>query len=490
MANQVAARLAGDDYQHLMAWGHLLELLLPGHRLHEVKVEDADAAFVDDVTLRYELGAGKPDTFLQVKYHVDQRGLYSTDALLEAKGRGRSLLRKFYETWRALQREPGHPIELWLKTNWTWDPADRVRECIRGEDNALSEAFFTASQESDIGRARERWQSHLSLSDDEFRAFVSTLRLRLGFDCADELEQRLAERMMFLQLKHDRAALLTAVGIVRKLIKTRRKALRRADVEALIAAHDLYLPVTAEQATTVYLSTVKQQQFDLPPDFHLDWRPHFEGDAMKRTHRVLDPTAWNHTMLPELLALERRLGEGTTARTIRARGLARLSAWFALGHTFSDVARYTIEIDQQGKLWRTDAAPSHLTVVETGSEEIAGGDQSAVAVGLSVTGSLEEDVRAHLLSAGTAAAVVFLQPDRQLGRGCFSSAGDVTAFARAAKEHMRRLVRKRGAYRLLLFYFGPLSGACFLGHQLNAVARQILIMEDQDPGYAPAFLLT
>jgi hypothetical protein len=44
--------------------------------------------------------------------------------------------------------------------------------------------------------------------------------------------------------------------------------------------------------------------------------------------------------------------------------------------------------------------------------------------------------------------------------------------------------------RLLLFYFGPLSGACFLGHQLNAVARQIQIMEDQDPGYAPAFLLT
>jgi hypothetical protein len=490
MANQVAARLAGDDYQHLIAWGYLLELLLPGSRLREVTVEDADAAFVDDLTLKYEPGAAKPDTFLQVKYHVDQRGQYSTDALLDAKGHARSLLRKFFETWRTLQHEPGRPIELWLKTNWTWDPADRVRQCIRGDDNALAEAFFTAPQGSGIGQVRERWQSHLSLSAAEFRAFASSLRLRLGFDCADELEQRIAERMMFLGLKHDRAALLTVVGLIRALIKERRRALTRRDVEALLAAHGLYLPATAEQATTVYLSTVKRQQFDLPPDFHLDWRSYFEGDESKRSHRVLDPTAWNARMLPELLALERRLGEGSTTRMIRARGLARLSAWFALGHTFSDVARYTIEIDQQGKLWRTDAAPSALAVVETGREEIAGGDPDAMAVGISVTGSLEEDVRTHLRAARTAAAVLFLQPDRELGRGCFSSAADVTAFARAAKERMRRFVKERGARRLLLFYFGPLSGACFLGHQLNAVARQIQIMEDQDPGYAPALLLT
>jgi hypothetical protein len=39
MANQVAARLAGDDYQHLLAWGHLVELLLPGSRLRKVTVE-------------------------------------------------------------------------------------------------------------------------------------------------------------------------------------------------------------------------------------------------------------------------------------------------------------------------------------------------------------------------------------------------------------------------------------------------------------------
>jgi hypothetical protein len=42
---------------------------------------------------------------------------------------------------------------------------------------------------------------------------------------------------------------------------------------------------------------------------------------------------------------------------------------------------------------------------------------------------------------------------------------------------------------VLLYYFGPLSGACFIGHQLNAVCREIQLMEDQQPGYVPSFLL-
>lgn len=484
------ARIAGDDYQHLIAWWYLLELLLRGRLIRHVSVEDPDAGSVDDVTVTYEKNSARPNLFVQVKYHVDQRGQYSTDTLLAAKGNGRSLLQKFYDSWRTLGPEQDRPVELRLVSNWTWDRADRVSQCIRGADNALSDNFFTASPGSAVGKARERWRDHLSLSDEEFRAFGRTLRLRIGFDCSEELEDRARERMMLLDLRQDRAALLTGVGIVRTLVKEGRPALERADVEALLAEHDLYLPADAERATTVYLSTVKAQRFDIPPDYLLDWRAYFEGDEHKKGHRVLDPAAWNGKMLPELLTLEKQLDTGSTARLIRARGLARLSAWFAFGHTFSDVARYTIEVDQQGKLWRTDAPPSALTVVEHASDQSEGCEPSTVAVGISVTGPLEEDVLADLRATRAASAVLFLRPDGGLGHECFSSAGDVTAFARAAKERIRAFVKSHEAQRLLLYYFGPLSGACFLGHQLNAVAREIQIMEDQQPSYAPAFVLT
>jgi hypothetical protein len=137
-----------------------------------------------------------------------------------------------------------------------------------------------------------------------------------------------------------------------------------------------------------------------------------------------------------------------------------------------------------------DEAPSDLAMVEHGREAVAGGDPEAVAVGISVTGALEADVRAHLAAAPIATAALFLRPNRDLGGACFTSGGDVAAFARATKERLRSFVKEHRSRRLVLYYFGPLSGACFLGHQLNAVASEIQIMEDQQPGYAPAFLLT
>jgi hypothetical protein len=489
MANQVAARLAGDDYQHLLAWERILRLLMPRHRVESVTVEDPDAGAVDDVTSRHEAGAAEADEFLQVKYHVDHRSEYSTAVMLEKKTAGAtSLLQKFYRSWRMLSGT-GRVVELRLISNWTWDAADAVKRCISGQNNALTDEFFSSSAASAVGKAREEWRAHLQVDAGEFEAFARTLRFRLGFDCSDELETHVAERMAFLGLKHDVAALLVGVGIVRTLVKAGSAPVDKAKLKELLDTYDLRA-APEEAATTIYLSTVKQQQFELPPEFLLDWRAYFEGSDNKRGHRVLDPVSWNDQMLPELVRLEADLNARGAPRLIRARGLARLSAWFAFGHTFSEVARFIIEVDQQGNLWRTDAQPSTLQVIEEARETIPNGAAAAVAVGISVTGPLTDDVRTHVRASASAHELLLLRPDRDLGPGCFQSAADVTAFARSAKERIRAFVKEHGATRLLLFYFGPLSGACFLGHQLNAVAREIQIMEDQQPGYAPSFLLT
>lgn len=50
MANQVAARLKGDDYQYLYAWQFVLELKMPRWKVRLVTIEDALAGSVDDVT--------------------------------------------------------------------------------------------------------------------------------------------------------------------------------------------------------------------------------------------------------------------------------------------------------------------------------------------------------------------------------------------------------------------------------------------------------
>lgn len=498
MANQVAARLSGDDYQHLYAWQFVLELLLPRKKVRRVTIEDAMAGSMDDVTIQHEPGTSLPDEFHQVKYHVDQRGVYSTDSFITpAKPGETSLLGKFWRSWQLLRaQDPQRTIELHLISNWTWDPKDKLRPLIDGRDSSVKDEFLTANPTSEVGKLRGKWQSALNAPDVDFAAFIRTLRFRLGFDCGLELEKRVAERMENLHLRSDAAALLIVTGIVREWIKAGTQALSREDVLQILQLHDLYLSEDSERCVTIYLTTIKAQRFDIEPDHVIDWRDYFIGEANKRGHQLGDPAHWNNVLLPELRALETQVNEETACRLIRARGLSRLSAWFAFGHCFSEVARYTIEVDQTGQLWRTDAiANPDFTVVPVSSGHLPDGEildstGDTVAVGISVTGPIDDDVRAYLAERTEAiAAVLLVRPNRNLGRECLQSAGDVVALADGVKELTRAFVKRWKARRLLVFYFGPLSGACFLGHRFNAVCQEIQIMEDQQPGYAPSFTL-
>jgi hypothetical protein len=498
MANQVAARLSGDDYQHLFAWQFVLELLMPQKNVLHVTVEDAQAGSVDDVTIRHESNSNLPDQFYQIKYHVDHRKEYSTQALIEHKPGEASLLEKFWQTWQFLRgQDSQRNIELRLVSNWTWDAKDKLKSCIDGHDNSVKDEFLTASPRSDLGKLRKLWQSALGATDDDFQSFIKCLRFRLGYDCAQELEQRLSERMENLKLKSDASALLVAVGIVRGWIKKGKQELSRIEIEKTLKEHDLLLPEKTEQAVTIYLVTVKAQKFDLEPDFIVDWRDYFIGDANKKGHQLSDPMAWNPVLLPQLYELESQINQQTDCRLIRARGLARLSAWFAFGYAFSDVARNKIEIAQNDRLWRTDAIPNEdfclraSDGMDVRDGEIVDGSGETVAVGISVTGALDEDVRNFMASRSEKiASLLLLRPERELGKDCLRDGGDAVALASQVKETARNFAKRWSAQKMLLFYFGPLSGACFIGHKLNAVCRQIQIMEDQQPGYSKSFLLT
>lgn len=497
MANQVAARLSGDDYQHLYAWQFVLELKMPSKKVHQVTVEDALAGSVDDVTLRHEIGTDIPDQFFQVKYHVDQRSEYSTEGLISHKPGEASLLEKFWRTWKLLQAQnPKRVIELHLVSNWTWDANDKLKTCIDGHDNSIKEDYFSAGPKSDLGKLRHRWQNELNADEEDFKTFIKCLRFRLGFDCSDELEKRISERMEHLRLKSDAAALLVAVGIVRDWIKSGKQELTVEELEVTLRKHDLYLIESSERYVTVYLTTIKSQKFDIEPEYIIDWRDHFLGDPNKKGHQLKDPEEWNGRLLPEVQQLEATINQETDGRLVKVRGLARLSAWFAFGFSFSEVARYTLEIDQNERLWRTDANASSDFILEITSPdgfpdgEVLDGDGGVVAVGISVSGSIDEDVRVFLNNrTQKVASLLLLRPNRDLGKECLRGAGDAVALADHVKKYTRAFVKRWKAKRLLLFYFGPLSGACFIGHRLNAVCQEIQIMEDQQPGYATSFLL-
>lgn len=487
MANQVAARLKGDDYQHLYAWRHALGLLKPQAELVEVGIEDTHAGSCDDVTLHYAPEIGRASRFVQVKYHVDERGSYSTEVLLERKT-GSSLLQKFYRTWQTLRSTGRDPV-LCLFSNWSWDSNDRIGECISGDDGSLTDKFLTAPAGSDIGKLRARWIAECEASEEDFKVFVRSLRFLLGSTNAQEqVAEPTSERMQHLGLRHDEGALVLACSAVRDWIKRGVQRLTRDTLDEVIARLGLRAS-TPEGAVTVYMDTIKSRRADLVPDYHLDWRKFFSGPEFEKGHAPIDPTIWNRELLPQLQSLEAQINREHAPRLIRARGLSRLSAWFAFGKVFSRVANYEIEVKQGAALWRTDAnAATDFSLVATRTP-VPGRKVRELAVGFSVTGSLVNDLDRYLASLCFDGEVLLLQPACGPSREVLREASDVVAFVQHAKVAMRQAIQDTGASAVLLFYYGPLSGACFLGHDLNALGASVTIYEDQQPGYAPSFQL-
>lgn len=494
MANQVAARLQGDDYQHLYTWFHVLRLLKLKEMVATVVVEDSDAGSIDDVTIQHEPDSSFPDSYHQVKYHVDHRATYSVTSLTEQEKNGASLLRKWHRSWKKLiDYRPNSNVEVHIITTWTWAEDDGLGALVSGQTSALKDDFFSATEESKTGKQRQRIYSHLNGEKEEIERFMRSLRFKFGYGCWNELEKMTAERMEFLKLKFEHTDLLTSVSLVRKWVKDGRQKINRARLEEEIKTYNLALPPEIERAVHIYLTTIKAQKFDFMPDYVIDWRDYFEGSDVKKGHDLKNPEDWNKELLPQLHAMEARINAETDCRLIKARGLARLSAWIAFGYTFSEVNRYQIEVAQGSELWRTDAIPnSDFGLSQNGPHgEQINTDGRTVAVGISVTGALDEDVRAHVKLFGEPVkALLLLRPERELGPGCLRDASDVLAMAQATKSVVRTLVKHYGATRLLLYYFGPLSGACFLGHQFNAVCNEIVVMERSDPSYAASFVLS
>src|SRR5437867_8940616 len=113
--------------------------------------------------------------------------------------------------------------------------------------------------------------------------------------------------MMLLSLRHDIGSLCQVTGIIRNWIKTGVKEISLDKLEEAIEAHKLKIDSPSERAVVVYMDTIKKRRFDVEPDYKLDWRELFEGGEEKAGHAVVNAGDWNLRMLPELVALEKRI---------------------------------------------------------------------------------------------------------------------------------------------------------------------------------------
>lgn len=476
MAGNVPAIEAGFEYQWIYGWYRVLDLVGSAGRVESVAIEDPEAGLFDDVTIRPRADTGHPAEFLQVKFHVELSDFYSATSTYWLR-----LLPKAWRTWGILRTEFAN-IELVLVTTWAWDPTDVVRI----GDRRLAMAFVDGTTtDGNALASRAAWRALLGdPSDDEFVAFLRSLRFRTSYDEKTELLDRTRERMGWLGLRTDDEALRIGSDIVRQWVIDKKVRVTRTDLERAIEKRELRERVD-EPSVTLFVHTIRKMPMETTAEYELDWRDAFEGPDDERGHLLVEPQDWNGRLLPELRARARRIEQETPARLLRVRGLSRLSPWFAVGFTFRETTGWEIEAQQGRSLWRTDApASNHEPVVH--SEDLAG-DHRTVALSIGVTGDPTEHVRYYLEASGNPAGRLIAVQTPRKGREAIRSAGDLVRLADVVKAQLQRLVPR--AKRVLLFYWGPLSGAVFIGHALNAVAGEIQLHEEKNGEYFPSFTL-
>ncbi len=184
--NQVGARTEGDVYQGLFFWRQAADLLRPGSMVAKVVLEHDEACSVDDVAVFYRdpgVNAGgwmATADYYQLKYHVDNRNSYTSDAIIDPSfiNANTSLLQRFHVSYNKLVQEQGG-FRLHLASNWRWKDDDKLAALIREYDGKLPSQFFEAGPRAGLGKIREEWQSHLELDSDAFERFARTLRFQL-----------------------------------------------------------------------------------------------------------------------------------------------------------------------------------------------------------------------------------------------------------------------------------------------------------------------
>lgn len=503
-----SSRLRGDDYQHLYSWYLALGLLIEDEQIEEVRVEDREAGSVDDVTVRRRPGSGKPNRYFQIKYHVDHRESYSSDLFIRRIGKT-SLLEKFRDSWRLLrEQDPQGNIELVLFSNWQWVESEPVLKNLR-EDGAFKPEFYEAPPDKPLGVIREKWRAHLALTEPEFDSFFKSLRLMLGVGTETGLWfGGVTDRMRGLGLKEDENALLIATGLIRDRVKGNNPIIRRQGILEDIARHQLGRAPT-ERSVTIQLDSISHSPDEPKPDFRIDWRAYFLGDADPRGAGIRRDEDWNEVLLPSLRLLAEQVRtdelENGRIRLLRVSGNARLPHWLAFGFCFPEVAGYVLEFpvhpnqkNEPGLLtqWRTDspANPDFRVVIDSCCDGTLGqtvdGEGRTVAVGLGLSSQIRYSVEGWLESRPEkVSAVLYLQPEGGPDPSRLKTAGDVVAVVKQSKLLMQEFLARRRASRLVLFYNGPAVGACFLGHRLNAVAAEAIVMNFVLPEYYPSFVL-
>ena len=231
------AAIRGDDYQHVIGWLKMCDMLARPAQIASVSVEDRSGRAFDDIVVRFTSGRV---VYIQATSSVRGDKAIDWDYLSESKPKGKSRLQRWYDTY-VDKSGTGERFTLEFWTPRGFDPDNPILGSLRDLKHEIieTEEMLSVGARSHVGQERDRWASHLGINVEELAAFLRVVRWK-NPGSEPDLRQQAARLMGLAGLRADRGAVTVGVGIVRLCVtdalgeQTPESVTRLAHAESLI----------------------------------------------------------------------------------------------------------------------------------------------------------------------------------------------------------------------------------------------------------------
>jgi SMODS-associated and fused to various effectors sensor domain len=475
LASPSAARLSGDDYQHVFTLMQAVRLLREDvWGVTRILMEVGDAGNVDDLVVEYR---DKPTLYHQIKFSRVAGEPLKETWFTDIGQAQHSPLWRFRQSFENLTQGDQRP-QMALVTNRTIAPDDPILRHLEGRDGLLTPRLAIPGEKTLSGKARAGWAKHLDVTEKSLLEMLDHLEIHSGMGSLETLREHCAEAMLAAGLRGDIEAVTLGHAAIRDLIEEGCDQLDAETMRELVGR----LSLAADHSTGLLsVAAIDHVSYPDSANVALDWVDHYVGEEPRQRRQLADPDVALVEMTSDLKA-GRRVLEAAGYSRVRVGGAFRLDTAFAIGAELSDTAGYQLSVRQREELWSSEGRPKPFDL-KAKRTEFAKGDELAVCI--SISNELDGDVANYIERADLPIdRLVCLVPATGAARDSIIDAAAARGCVQAALDSVR--IEASTSPAIHLFLSAPGGVALLLGHVWNRLP-ETRVYADLSPGYEPSF---
>lgn len=210
MANAVAVRDYGDQYQALVFWKYALDLLKKDSDIKNIGYEYDEIKSFDDIVIFYKKEQIFRNTtidrvYIQVKFHMKQNKEFTIENLLDPSfidAKSESFLQKAVNAYRKDKEQYSKSVYV-IYSTWTIQHTDILNELISNVDNTfdLKKISEGTTERSKMGKLRKELCTKLSVNEKELIDVLRQIRIKANQLDFEDLKENLNTQLMVYGLK-------------------------------------------------------------------------------------------------------------------------------------------------------------------------------------------------------------------------------------------------------------------------------------------------